>query len=221
MITSIKSATKYPEIKVAFDILLSTFGHQFWWPGDSPWEIALGTVLTQSTNWHNVEQAIDNLKCNDLLSPQLTLLTPHEQLAKAIRPSGFFNLKTQRLQALATWWLDYVTSDNNLSQPDISTAELRNSLLKINGIGPETADSIMLYAFNRPIFVIDAYTRRFASRHLNIPANIEYDTMQNIFMENLPKEVKIYNEYHALIVYNAKYHCHKRTCNKSCPLNQH
>jgi endonuclease III related protein len=220
MISSAKSANNNPRIKAVFDILLTTFGHQHWWPGDSPWEIAVGAVLTQNTNWNNVEKAIANLKNHVLLSPKLILSAPSEQLSDAIRPSGFFNLKTQRLHALAAWWLDNVMNDDTLQQTDVLTGKLRNSLLEVNGIGPETADSIILYAFNRPVFVIDAYTRRMASRHLNIPADIDYNTMQNIFMRNLPEDVQLYNEYHALIVYNAKYHCHKQTCDKTCPLHQ-
>ncbi|MCF6176395.1 MAG: endonuclease III domain-containing protein [Victivallaceae bacterium] len=220
VILSVKLANNNPRIKAAFDTLLTTFGHQHWWPGDSPWEIAVGAVLTQNTNWNNVEKAIANLKNHALLSPQLILSAPSGQLSDAIRPSGFFNLKTQRLHALATWWLENVMDDNTLKQTDMLTGKLRNSLLEVNGIGPETADSIILYAFNRPVFVIDAYTRRMASRHLNIPADIDYNAMQHIFMRNLPEDVQLYNEYHALIVYNAKYHCRKQTCDKTCPLHQ-
>ena len=220
MISLAKSANKNSCIKVAFELLLKTFGHQYWWPGDSPWEVATGAVLTQNTNWSNVEKAIANLKHHALLSPQLTLDVSPEKLATAIHPSGFFNLKTSRLKNLAQWWIDNVKKNNQLKKTDTSTGELRDQLLEINGIGPETADSIILYAFNRPIFVIDAYTRRMASRHLDIPADMDYDTMQNIFTSSLPKNAQLYNEYHALIVYNSKHNCHKQACNDSCPLNQ-
>jgi endonuclease-3 related protein len=219
MTSLIKLANKNSRINLAFELLLKTFGHQHWWPGDSPWEIATGAVLTQNTNWNNVEQAISNLKRYALLSPQLTIDTSTEILAEAIRPSGFFNLKTGRLKNLANWWLDNVNSNNQLKKTTISTNELRQQLLEINGIGPETADSIILYAFNRPIFVIDTYTRRMASRHLDIPMDIEYSKMQNIFMRHLPKDPQLYNEYHALIVYNAKHYCKKNSCNISCPLH--
>ncbi len=219
MISSIKSANKYPQIKVAFELLLSTFGHQYWWPGDSPWEISVGAVLTQNTNWNNVEQAIANLKHRALLSPKLILDATTEDVAVAIRPSGFFNLKTARLKNLAKWWLDNVKNDNQLINSSISTNQLRDQLLAINGIGPETADSIILYAFNIPTFVIDAYTRRMVSRHLDMPPDINYNTLQNIFISNLPESTQLYNEYHALIVYNSKYHCKKNSCSTSCPLH--
>ena len=219
MISLIKLANKNRRINIAFELLLKTFGHQHWWPGDSPWEVATGAVLTQNTNWNNVEKAISNLKRYALLSPELTIDTPSEILANAIRPSGFFNLKTARLKNLASWWLNNVKNNNQLKKTTISTNELRQQLLEINGIGPETADSIMLYAFNKPVFVIDAYTRRMASRHLNIPVAIDYTEIQNIFMRNLPEDPQLYNEYHALIVYNAKYHCKKNNCNISCPLH--
>lgn len=221
MILSVKSTNNQLRLKEAFDIMLTAFGHQHWWPGDCPWEIATGAVLTQNTNWVNVEKAIANLKFDALLAPQSMLTASHEQLAAAIRPSGYFNLKTKRLRALLTWWVEHVSDDGILKQTDISTEVLRNSLLAVHGIGMETADSILLYAFNRPVFVIDAYTRRMASRHFGIPADIHYETMQNIFMNNLPKDVKLYNEFHALIVFNAKHHCGKNSCNISCPLHDY
>jgi endonuclease III related protein len=219
MILLKKSANNNLRIKVAFDSLLKTFGHQNWWPGDSPWAIAVGAVLTQNTNWNNVEKAIINLKRRALLSPQSMLDASHEQLSNAIYPSGFFNLKTRRLQALLKWWTENTSDTGKLKQTNILTKDLRNSLLAINGIGKETADSIILYSFNRPVFVIDAYTRRIAARHLGISADINYDAMQNIFMENLPEDVQLYNEYHALMVYNAKHHCGKNYCKNSCPLH--
>ncbi len=206
--------------RVAFDVLFNAFGRQHWWPGDSPWEVAVGAVLTQNTNWKNVEYAIRNLKQLKLLSPVAIATASDQLLGEAIRPSGFFNLKRQRLRALGDWWLNNVDTAGRLKNKDITTAELRHDLLEIKGVGPETADSIILYAFDRPIFVIDAYTRRIASRHLDMPSTLDYGTLQKMFMDNLPKDAQLFNEYHALLVYNAKHYCGKRSCQSGCPLRR-
>ena len=215
----IKSANSN-QFRAAFDLLFHTFGRQHWWPADSPWEVAVGAVLTQNTSWVNVEYAINNLKQLKLLSPKAVADVSDQLLSEAIRPSGFFNLKTQRLRALTDWWLQNVSAAGSLKNCDITTAELRLNLLAIKGIGPETADSIILYAFGRPVFVIDAYTRRIAYRHLNIPSTFDYEALQKIFMDNLPEDAQLFNEYHALLVQNAKRYCGKRSCQPECPLRK-
>jgi endonuclease-3 related protein len=205
-------------IQQTFDVLFEAFGEQFWWPGDSPWEIAVGAVLTQNTSWTNVEKAIDNLKAIDCLDPHKTLQLPIPELEKAIYPSGFFRMKTQRLRAFTAWWLENVNDESKLKPSNRTVENWRNNLLQVNGVGPETADSILLYAFDLPVFVIDAYTRRIASRHLGIASDISYNELQKIFMDNLSHDPAVYKEYHALLVHNAKNYCRKNECLTGCPL---
>jgi endonuclease-3 related protein len=144
---------------------------------------------------------------------------PLSKLEDAIRPSGYFRLKASRLRNATEWWLSNVRDDKLISEG----RELffwRESLLNVKGIGPETADSILLYCFNLPSFVVDTYTRRIMARHFGTPENIEYHALQKIFMDKLPREVQIYNEFHALFVRMGKYDCKKGACSGNCPLNQ-
>ena len=146
-----------------YNLLFKRFGPQHWWPGDTPFEIMVGAVLTQNTNWHNVEKALDNLKAIDILHPLGLHQTPEEQLAQLIRPAGYFKVKAKRLRHLLDWLFD--AGGGQLEHHDQrSTPALREDLLAVHGIGPETADDILLYAFGRPVFVIDAYTRRLYAR---------------------------------------------------------
>lgn len=204
------------KIKTGYNRLFNALGPQHWWPGDSPWEICTGAVLTQNTNWQNVEKAIINLKNAKALDPETILSLPETKLAQMILPSGFFRLKTKRLKNVAAWWQKHVKA-NQLAGFD-TPAATRDSLLNVNGVGPETADSILLYCFNLPLFVIDAYTRRIAARHFQTEENSSYDELQRIFMSALPANPAIYNEYHGLLVQNAKIHCLKNRCLPSCPL---
>ena len=173
------------------------------WPaelvaGDSPFEVAVGAILTQNTNWGNVEKAINNLKREKVLSAAAIHEMPVNRLASFIRPAGYFNIKAKRLKAFIDFLVnDYHGSMKNMRKEKIHS--LRKKLLDVNGIGPETADSILLYALDKPIFVIDAYTKRVLSRHNILGHDKPYDRFQELFHSSLKKDVKLYNEYHALL----------------------
>ncbi|HOK03990.1 MAG TPA: hypothetical protein P5105_00680 [Victivallales bacterium] len=199
------------KLLILYQKFFNFFGPQHWWPGDSPWEIAVGAILTQNTNWTNVEKAINNLKKEKILSPEKILNCEIRKLETILKPSGYFRVKAKRLKNLCKWWLE----EKNKQKFEILS--MRKSLLSVNGIGRETADSILLYAFNLPIFVIDAYTRRIMARHFNIDYRTEYDDLQRLFMENLPSDHLLFNEYHALIVCAGKTFCKKNFCSKQCP----
>lgn len=189
------------------------YGPQHWWPGETPFEIIVGAILTQSAAWSNVEKAITNLKKAGVLSPQALRALPPDSLAGLIRPSGYFNAKTKKLNAMTDWLERY---DDNLDRVfSKNLPELRSELLDIPGIGPETADSILLYAAQKPVFVIDAYTRRILSRVGITPAVDSYDAWQSIFMNNLDADGSLFNEYHALLVRLGKDMCRKTS--PACP----
>jgi endonuclease-3 related protein len=197
--------------------LLRHFGPQDWWPGETTLEIMVGAVLTQNTNWTNVEKAIRNLKDHDLLSlDALNTISPYA-LAREIRPSGYYNIKARRLKNLIRFLFEqYGGSLERLSGED--TGDLREHLLAVNGIGPETADSILLYSLQRPVFVVDAYTHRILVRHGMAEEQMEYHELQELFMDNLPEEAGLFNEFHALIVMTGKQYCKKRPLCHVCPL---
>ncbi len=195
------------------------FGPQHWWPAETPFEVCVGAILTQNTNWRNVERAIENLKTRDLLSPQALYELPEDLLAALIRPAGYFRVKARRLKAFVRWLVEnYGGGLENLSEKE--TEELRRELLSLPGIGPETADSILLYALERPVFVVDAYTRRILLRHGLVTEEADYHEIQELFMENMPLEVELFNEYHALLVACGKHFCRARKlrCEAPCPL---
>ena len=197
-----------------FESLYSRFGKQYWWPCQSGknWEIITGAILTQNTAWSNVEKALSNLTSAGMDTAEKILQCPEEELQKYIAPAGFFRQKSLYLKIMAEFYLrkDALYRKNN----DI--VSLRQELLSLKGVGRETADSILLYAYDKPIFVIDAYTRRFAFRHLGLEEKMPYDDMQKIFMDNLEKKVSIFNEYHALIVLLCKESCLKKGCGTLC-----
>jgi len=197
--------------------LYRQFGPQKWWPADSPFEVIVGAILTQNTAWANVEKAIKNLKQNKLLSLKTLSDTKPSRIARLIKPSGYYNLKTGRIKNFLDCLNDRFEGDLNklLKQ---KTGDLRKILLGIKGVGPETADSILLYAANKPIFVIDAYTKRILSRHGIIKKDSDYNDLQYLFMSNLPKDEKLYNEYHALLVRVGKEFCKKKPECRLCPL---
>ena len=201
-------------IRKLFDILFDYYGPQHWWPCQTGlrWEIITGAILTQNTAWTNVEKAIGNLLVAKVMSPEKVLATPDSELQVLIRPAGFFTQKCAYLKAMAAFMLERELA----FEQSADVWALRKELLSVKGVGRETADSILLYAFNKPIFVIDAYTRRVAERHLNLDGTLHYDTLQKIFMDVLPPEVAIYNEYHALIVTLCKESCHKSSCGEIC-----
>lgn len=200
-----------------FNILYSFYGPQHWWPGDSPFEIAVGAILTQNTNWGNVEKAINNLKAAKALNPRRLYEMQLKELAQLIRPAGYFNIKAKRLKAFIEFLMDnYGGSMKRMERDD--TESLRKKLLAINGIGPETADSILLYALNKPVFVIDAYTKRVLSRHGIMDYNSSYDEYQSLFHGELDEDVRLFNEFHALFVRVGKEFCKPKPRCSGCPL---
>lgn len=196
--------------------LFSAYGPQHWWPGDSPFEVIVGAILTQSAAWANVEQAIDNLKAAGALSPKAILEMPSQKLTQLVRPSGYYNAKAVKLKAFVGW-LDNNYRNNLDALSPIPTGDLRNQLLSVHGIGNETADSILLYALERPVFVIDAYTKRIISRIGLLQEKCTYVEFQQYFTNNLPGGLQLFNEYHALFVRLGKAVCRTRPdCLKCC-----
>ncbi|MDL1962178.1 MAG: endonuclease III domain-containing protein [Deltaproteobacteria bacterium] len=202
-----------------YERLLAAFGPQDWWPGDSPFEVCAGAILTQNTSWENVKRAISNLKNKGLLSPMAIYELPRESLARIIRPAGYYNVKASRLQNFVAFLLgEFEGNLDNMFSMGLET--LRPMLLDIKGIGPETADSILLYAGELPSFVVDVYTVRALMRHGFIDENADYEGVRSLFMDHLPADVELYNEYHALWVILGKSFCKKTKprC-EECPLN--
>ena len=200
------------------DLMLEHFGPQYWWPGETAIEIIVGAVLTQNTSWKNVEKAIESLKKEGLLSLEALYHISQTELAEKIRPAGYYRIKAGRLKNLIVFMMK--TYDGHI--PDMlkeSTDVLRAGLLSVKGVGPETADSILLYAAKRPVFVIDAYTHRILHRHSMIDEHqSDYYELQSLFMDNLPEDTRIYNELHALIVRTGKEYCRRKPLCGKCPL---
>ncbi len=195
------------------------FGPQGWWPGDSPFEIMVGAILTQNTNWSNVRKAIDNLKFEGLLSYQSLSLLTAEEIAQYIRPAGYYNLKAQRLKNLLNMVAGLYAGDLAAFLDD-ELGNARENLLAVKGIGPETADSILLYACGHPVFVVDMYTHRVFSRHNMVEEETDYLSIQDVFLDNLPQDKQLFNEFHALIVRVAGTFCKKtKPLCSECPLN--
>jgi len=200
-----------------FNLMKDRFGPQAWWPGDSPMEVMTGAILTQNTNWKNVEKAIENLKASGLLSLDALQKISYVDLAELIRPAGYYNIKARRLKNLIEFISIKYESDLDLFLRE-ETDTMREGLLSVKGVGPETADSIVLYAAERPIFVIDAYTHRILSRHDMTDETVHYYEIQELFMENLPADTSLFNEFHAQIVQTGKNFCKKRPLCQECPL---
>ena len=202
-----------------YQLLFERFGPQHWWPGETQFEIITGAILTQNTNWANVEKAIANLKSAGCLTPEELYHLGLSQLAGLIRPAGYYNIKAGRLKNFVNWLFDnYAGNLTNLGS--IDTDKLRTELLAIKGIGCETADSILLYALDRPVFVVDAYTARVAVRHGLIEPNADYEQLRELFQSNLPADVRLFNEYHALLVRLGKEFCKKQARCPNCPLEK-
>ncbi len=198
--------------------LMARYGPQYWWPAREPFEIIVGAILTQSAAWLNVEKAIANLKAAGALSPEALRRLSLSEIATLIYSSGYYNAKALKLKSLASWLGRYY--DDNLDKLFLgNTDHLRQQLLAIHGIGQETADSIILYAAHKPVFVIDAYTRRIISRLGLAPDSNSYIAYQALFMDNLPGDAGLFNEYHALLVCLAKDVCRKRPLCRQCCLN--
>ncbi|HWR59891.1 MAG TPA: hypothetical protein VN328_13475 [Thermodesulfovibrionales bacterium] len=206
------------KIEIIYKTLYKAFGPQHWWPGDTPFEVAVGAILTQNTNWGNVEKAINNLKTARALSAKKIHELSPNRLAALIRPAGYFNVKAKRLKSFIGFLTEnYHGSMKKMQNEDIHL--LREKLLSVNGIGPETADSILLYALEKPIFVIDAYTKRVLSRHNVIDHEKSYADFQELFHASLRKDVVFYNEYHALFVAVGKNYCKPKPRCEQCPLD--
>jgi endonuclease III related protein len=198
--------------------LREAFGPQNWWPADTPFEVAVGAILTQNTNWGNVSRAIAALKDQDLLTPQVLHELPETELARLIRPAGYYNLKARRLKNFLDFLANcYGNSMERLASDDLEA--LRPALLSIKGVGPETADSILLYALGKPTFVVDAYTFRILSRHGLIAEACLYEELRQLFMEHLPAQVPLYQEYHALLVRLGKEWCRPQPRCPTCPVD--
>jgi endonuclease-3 related protein len=201
-----------------YEILNGYFGNLRWWPGDSPFEVIVGAILTQNTAWKNVEAALDQLKARDLLHPERLLHIADTHLADLIRPAGYYRVKTKRLKAFLNFLnQEYQDDLDALFAEDLWI--LRNKLLSVHGVGEETADSILLYGGGKPVFVIDAYTRRILQRHGIIADNARYADIQALFMTSMPPSAPLFNQYHALLVNTGKQFCRKKNpkCNL-CPL---
>jgi endonuclease-3 related protein len=204
-------------LRAFFDAMHRAYGPQHWWPAKTPTEVIIGAILTQNTAWRNVERAIDNLRSAGLLDwRKLHRLDPG-RLAELVRPAGTYKVKARRLKAFVDWL--HQRYQGNLDRLFAAPLHaLREELLSVSGIGPETADAILLYAGNLPTFVVDAYTARILYRHRLIDEPAEYDEIKDLFESNLPAEVKLFNEYHALLVQVGKRHCRPRARCPGCPL---
>lgn len=197
--------------------MFKTGGPQNWWPGETPFEVMVGAILTQNTSWKNVERAIENLKKVNVLYPQKLDRIPLAKLKRWLRPSGFFNIKTRRLKAFLKFFKSrFGYSVFRMKKEKLES--LREELLAVNGIGRETADSILLYALDKKVFVIDAYTRRIFSRHGLFEKEASYDAIRLWFENHLPQSKPLYNDYHAQIVRIGKDYCRKHPKCDSCPL---
>jgi endonuclease-3 related protein len=208
------------KIRAFYEALASAYGPQQWWPAPTPFEVCVGAILTQNTSWGNVERALANLKRAGVLSPEALWGLPAEELAELIRPAGYYRLKAGRLRN----FLDLVVNGYGGSIErlfELPTDQLRQEVLGVNGIGPETADSIVLYAAGRPVFVVDAYTLRVAFRHGVVDQDCDYELLQETFSGAFEPDVALFNEYHGLLVQVGKLHCRKREplC-RGCPLER-
>jgi len=200
-----------------YQALFACYGPQKWWPAEEPFEVIAGAILTQSTAWTNVEKGIANLKKAGALSSRSLRLLSREELAGLIHPCGYYNMKAVKLQAFVKWFGErFEDSLEKMFAED--THSLRKELLGVHGIGEETADSILLYAGNKPVFVVDAYTRRIIDRLGLKPGGNKYADYRELFTAHLPPDTQMFNEYHALLVALGKYHCFKSSpaCTGCC-----
>ena len=200
-----------------YQAMLAFFGHQGWWPGEGPEEVCIGAILTQNTNWKNVEKALANLKSAGKCSLQAIHDMPQAELAELIKPAGYFNVKAKRLKNLAGYIMDN-WEDNLAGFLNRSAYSLREDLLSVKGVGRETADSIILYAARKPTFVVDAYTARIGLRHFLFDAESDYDQVKEVFESNLPDDAELFNDYHAQLVAVGKKYCRPVALCEGCPL---
>jgi endonuclease III related protein len=200
-----------------YDTLFSTLGPRNWWPGESPFEVIVGAILTQNAAWVNVARAIENLRQEGMLSVRSMESARVDKLERLIRSSGYFRQKAKKLKAFLKF-LRRRFGGSLARMFRTPVDELRGMLLEVHGIGPETADSILLYAGEYPVFVVDAYTKRVLERHALIPKNLGYEEVRNFFETTLPRETRLYNEFHALIVETGKQWCRTKPLCEECPL---
>jgi endonuclease-3 related protein len=204
-------------LKKIYRKLYRAYGPRHWWPGETSFEVMVGAILTQNTSWKNVEKAIQKLKGKGILCPEGIHRFEEKELALLIKSSGYYRIKANRLKAFINFL--YEEFDGNLKKMRKRELEaLREKLIGVKGIGPETADSILLYGLKKPIFVVDAYTKRILSRHQIFPANASYEDIQKLFMDHLPRDAKLFNEYHALFVHLGKTVCRKMPKCDICPI---
>ncbi len=206
-------------LRAFFDVLREAYGPQHWWPGETPLEIAVGAILTQNTNWSNVERAIARLREAGCLDWERLGDIDEGRLAELIRPAGYFNVKARRIKHFVAWFRESCGGDwEALRRRPLD--DLREELLSIHGIGRETADSILLYALQRPTFVVDAYTARVLRRHRLLDEDADYERIKAVFEDALPADVGMFNEYHALLVAVGKKHCRPAARCAGCPLER-
>jgi endonuclease-3 related protein len=213
-------STMGPEGKILIEMyerLFRAVGPRHWWPGESPFEVIVGAILTQNTSWANVEKAIENMKKAEILTPIGIRGVKMDELGQVIKPSGSFRLKASRLKRFVDFFYDEFDGDMSRMRSQ-EPGSLRERLLKVDGIGPETADSILLYALEKPIFVVDAYTKRVFSRHDLISEKSSYEEVQDMVMGELDGDIGIYNEFHALLVFLGKHWCRRIPRCGGCPL---
>jgi len=199
-----------PILQHYFDALFRAHGQQYWWPGRTPFEVIVGAILVQNTSWTNAASAIANLRAAGLLTPRALENVPLPKLTRLIRPSGYFRQKARKLKAFVRFLREH-HGGSLKAMFRTPTPQLREQLLRVHGIGPETADSILLYAGNHPVFVVDAYTRRILERHGLAHGKEPYEGVRGLFEQSLPNDPQLFNEYHALIVHTGKHHCLKRS----------
>ena len=202
-----------------YESLLDAYGHQGWWPADTPFEVMVGAVLAQRTSWRNVRMAVDRLRAADLLSARALADAAPGRLQELIRPSGYYRQKAARLQLLVRWVLERADGDP-ASLAAVPTDDLRAELLALRGIGPETADSMLLYALGRPTFVVDAYTMRLAVRHGLADPACGYYELKDLFESHLPRDLDLYKDYHAQLVELGKGCCRPAPLCGQCPLHE-
>lgn len=204
-------------LREVFRRLYARFGPQNWWPGETPFEVLIGAVLVQNTSWSNVEKAIARIREAGLRTPQALYALKDAELEELIRPAGYYRIKARRLKNVLRFCVTrYGGSLERMFQTPLP--RLREELLSINGVGPETADSILLYAGQLPTFVVDTYTHRIFSRHGWVDFEIDYHTLKEFFESRLEPDTKLYNEYHALLVKLGKEYCRKKPRCEGCPL---
>ncbi len=216
MVAARKKDAKQIFYKV-YDLLNTYYGDLEWWPAETPYEVMVGSILTQNTNWKNVEKAIDNLKLENCLSPQAIENIDNNILVELIRPSGYFNIKAQRIKNFNSWYIQHGEFEK---LHKVETNKLRKMLLEVNGVGYETADDILLYAFERPVFVIDAYYRRIFSRIGIVNNDAKYESLRLHAQQHIKADSDLYNQYHALLVEHCKGTCKVKPCCEECVLKQ-